>query len=1037
MSQIEIVEYQPTYAKAIAEMWNRSSSGWNGRQFNKTEQIVLQEEENSPYLNLYLAVDDTLVIGYASFARYAEEKGVSYIEMLSVDPAWHGKGIGRQLVQKCVLRAAELNYERIDLFTWAGNTKAVPLYKKCGFFWEKMESQATHLMNFIPGLLNNEYLKPYFEYFDWYKDSKRPLEIEPDGRPDNGFDLFDYIWEKDGKQLQVTFEKSGRGIVYLSTPELEISTHTTDAKPIFGLDYDYSYHINSKDGKKIQITINGESDQQVDYSFTYHDKLNSETTLKSTYFIQPLDDDISEWLTSPSVVSKLTIDGKSIRFKTGLKIQYPLETMFRMGRNQILPNTEKEVFLNIWNHFSIPCSYRIELTDEEPLVLKKKIFEVDLQPQEKSFIPIEFVTNESCIFNPTLTITARPEGMKEIEFVKSLEIPIFTLTSKAQCKLPNKYYLLNGSVMLLFIQKEQKNWGYLCNTYGQNFNLCPPLLGKPYSDEFEREAPYHVEVEDLGYANRLILFYRSHDFKGVEFARTYTLYPTGMMECTIRIINIPDEYTDVLTKFTIGMEGKGLIFKQNGKIIRIEKELIGADTSSFEGEEIGSNWIYSEYDDASSAVIWDPKWKGFFDKWWISWEINLSEYKARGVVETEPLRLFLNSISSSYVVQRLAEGVESKAVPIYPSLEMLINNGAPFIRDSFDVKLIQHKNENLKGDFILQSEEGKVPLQKTTCSSDEEREIVWSGIQKPDIPMEIIRCEARMPLLTQTRNQVILVSKGSTRLFSQEDRPELRADNGLITITAASDARLPGLISLKYEGQEWLDQAYPEFKIKSYFNPYPGGMKVIPVQMRMANMLSETHETRFASLTDQWGNIWEGIAVRTSIRNMKMLEGLVYEQYFVMLPGVPVMAIVPLILKSDGYAEYFCLQVNSHFNPTGDTRDVTIRIPLEDKSKVDYHAGTDSFFDRVLCRQITVLSDKIEHMLNLVTLTRSYNNIHLNPEICESKLNLYSEFNESKEEFLESAFILFSKLDLEQEWMYPLLNTEFKQLEIAAFKNED
>jgi len=158
MSPITIVEYHPSYAKAIAEMWNNSSEGWNGRVFNSTEEKVLQQESGTKYLNLYLAVENEKVIGYAKLTRYVEEKGVAYIEMLSVLPSYHGKGIGKELVQKCVLRATELGYERIDLFTWSANLKAVPLYKKCGFFWERMETQVTHLLNFLPGLLNNELL---------------------------------------------------------------------------------------------------------------------------------------------------------------------------------------------------------------------------------------------------------------------------------------------------------------------------------------------------------------------------------------------------------------------------------------------------------------------------------------------------------------------------------------------------------------------------------------------------------------------------------------------------------------------------------------------------------------------------------------------------------------------------------------------------------------------------------------------------------------------------------------------------------------
>ncbi|MFD0960511.1 hypothetical protein [Paenibacillus chungangensis] len=59
-----------------------------------------------------------------------------------------------------------MGWPRLDLFTWAGNTKAVPLYKKCGFFWEKKDD-SVHLMNFIPTVLQTEALLPSLERLDW------------------------------------------------------------------------------------------------------------------------------------------------------------------------------------------------------------------------------------------------------------------------------------------------------------------------------------------------------------------------------------------------------------------------------------------------------------------------------------------------------------------------------------------------------------------------------------------------------------------------------------------------------------------------------------------------------------------------------------------------------------------------------------------------------------------------------------------------------------------------------------------------------
>jgi len=62
-------------------------------------------------------------------------------------------------------------------------------------------------MNFIPTVLKTEAIMDYFKDTDWYNDSKRVIEVKPDGKKENGFDYFEYIWEKSGKALRAEFER--------------------------------------------------------------------------------------------------------------------------------------------------------------------------------------------------------------------------------------------------------------------------------------------------------------------------------------------------------------------------------------------------------------------------------------------------------------------------------------------------------------------------------------------------------------------------------------------------------------------------------------------------------------------------------------------------------------------------------------------------------------------------------------------------------------------------------------------------------------
>ncbi|NLO38347.1 MAG: GNAT family N-acetyltransferase [Ruminiclostridium sp.] len=237
MEEIRIVEYDHSLAEKIADMWGKSADGWNGMNMVKTTDAIIREHNNSFHLNVYLALNSCdEVVGYCSLDRYTRDENALYINLLNVRPDYHGRKVGKMLVLECVRRTVDLGWPRVDLNTWPGNTKAVPLYKKCGFFWEKRDD-TTHLMNYIPTVLKTEALNDFFKDAHWYEDSQRIIEVKPDGRNENGFDYFEYSWEHSGKRLRVEFERTGRGIRLIETDDYLISAEVEQHELVFGMDY--------------------------------------------------------------------------------------------------------------------------------------------------------------------------------------------------------------------------------------------------------------------------------------------------------------------------------------------------------------------------------------------------------------------------------------------------------------------------------------------------------------------------------------------------------------------------------------------------------------------------------------------------------------------------------------------------------------------------------------------------------------------------------------------------------------------------------
>ncbi len=128
---VRIVEYNHSYAAAVADMWNRSMESWGGGHSRRTPESVIQDMDSTINLHVFLAMDGEEVVGFCSFSHYQLDEGALYVPLLNVRPDYHNRKVGKALILHAVAKTVELGWPRLDLFTWAGNTKAVPMYKKC------------------------------------------------------------------------------------------------------------------------------------------------------------------------------------------------------------------------------------------------------------------------------------------------------------------------------------------------------------------------------------------------------------------------------------------------------------------------------------------------------------------------------------------------------------------------------------------------------------------------------------------------------------------------------------------------------------------------------------------------------------------------------------------------------------------------------------------------------------------------------------------------------------------------------------------
>nr|MBP7174828.1 GNAT family N-acetyltransferase [Thermoclostridium sp.] len=498
MEEIRIVQYEPSLAERVAEMWNKSADGWNGMNTAKTADAIIREHNNSHHLNVYIAINaGDEVVGYCSLDRYTQDEGALYINLLNVRSDYHGRKVGKMLVLECVNRTVELGWPRLDLNTWPGNTKAVPLYKKCGFFWEKRDD-TTHLMNYIPTVLKTEALKDFFQDAHWYEDSQRTIEVKPDGRRENGFDFFEYSWEHSGKRLRVEFERTGRGMRLIETDDYLISAEVEQHELVFGRDYEITWHLFNKSGKPLKVELRGKSDKNITFEMQQTVVVTSDTTLKGFFHPGAVTKEQSPGRTHPCIVTELLINGRKAIFKTGILPAYPASIVLHVPGHQCYLDKTSTLILDLENKFRENATFDFTMPLEKWIQFPEPKHSITLAPEQRVTVEIPYILHQYSFLSESLAVTARLPDGTTVPFQKELckafrgRDGILWGQGEEFCEI------FNGPFMVHLNKRENSMWAGRIYSDRRNPFWGFPKIGHPFSSELSDKKADRVECSRDG-----------------------------------------------------------------------------------------------------------------------------------------------------------------------------------------------------------------------------------------------------------------------------------------------------------------------------------------------------------------------------------------------------------------------------------------------------------------------------------------------------------------------------------------------------------
>ncbi|WP_142752166.1 GNAT family N-acetyltransferase [Neobacillus piezotolerans] len=895
--EIKIVEYHEGLAAGVAEMWNLSREGWGGDAQVTTAEKVRVQEANSGNLNLFLAMDGDKVVGYCGLCEYREDEGALYIPLLNVRTDYHGKKIGKMLVLRALERTVELGWPRLDLYTWPSNTKAVPLYKKCGFFWEDRDD-TTHLMNFLPTVLNTEAVQGFFAEADWYADSTRIIEVTPDGRKDNDFSYYEYSWKSGAGSLRMEFERTGRGLRLIETDDYHISVAVEDFKLVCGSEYTVTYDIKNKSGKPLHVELEGVDHKAVTFNFKKGLAVEDETTVEAKFMLGDPDEEQSNWRTHPSVVTRVLINGKEAKFGVGVLPKQPAKVAGTVPGSQSYLHEEAVFYLDVENNFSEPAAFTIQFPENGFVQLPEKTFTVKLGARGKTSIAIPYVLSGYGFYAPELKIDAAAESGTLSTFTKKLGLGFKGPGARFSGECEDYWHIYNG-LYHTYLRKFN-NWvvpGRLTKGAQKTMGMYPKI-GKPYSSEFSKRKPVRVEYREEGAAIVMSAVYESDDFKGLVFVSESKLYGEGLLEQWYIIRNIAESETDspISVYQPIYHELNRPVFAMDGEIVAFD-EKADAEYGLWDSSRLSENWLFSRHEPYAQGVAWPEGATVNYESWYMYVEHELGHIPAGGELRTEPVALSFGAYQSWEEFREFATRRKHRKEIAVEPVEVQVAN-----REDGSEEIILSGRKTSFFDGEMSFERDGWEFYKTGLALDEKRREASAFAESGATPLSIVSAAYEINGISDRMDVLVLNPTEETVAIREEEREGLtvwRAGNGMLSI-AASKSFYPSLFSLEVSGREWLDSSFPSLAPKAWWNPWSGGMVTGIEGINTKSFAKEETRVGAAALLDDEGREWRGLRVSTVFEKNEMWKGLGIHQYFCMLPGVPVLVNVTKFSQNSG-----------------------------------------------------------------------------------------------------------------------------------------
>ena len=944
---ITIRSFEQQDAAAVAQVWNESEEGWNQELFIPyTAEYVLRDALHNDLLEYLLLTVNGKVVGTCTIGRHHTEHCL-HVNLINVHPAHYGRGFGRRLLVRAVDCVAELDYERVDLYTWAGNVRAVPAYKRTGFFW--MPGSGTgpgegiwvYMQNYIPAILSFPVAAAFFrEHPDWYQNLQSDLTQQEDDLRIGGMKALVYRWQSAADVLIVTVDRPSCAICGIEDNRVSALSSPDSSEAVVGGSQRLTWRMHNKTSTVMRCSLSATAGTGLEitrrpaptFDLPPHKEMTlaGEVQITSRAGVKGSEDPAHQ------IHTALSIDRTVLSLRNGLEVKEPIELDCWPEYVSGYAGSTGELSITIKNNTAETAQGVLWATPPARLAVTplKQRFEAPSEgcagarlqlrlPQDggNSTFPLRLfvtrTTQDGERWSGERTVTAKsflPGGL-----VSGLEREGRALVLENEVTRVQLSLEVGGAIESFQNKLTERNYATLNEAVG------PPFV----PDELEDKQVAHRLVEEPS-GHTAILDAELGDFAGLRLRKAVTLFPAAaMLKVQYSFTNastslVHDFHLRVRTGVQTG--GARLVaplkdassgnvailaaiddgdFPEDGGIPRNSAQCSNEIPDG--PEHFAETWSCVEFAKTGEVfgLLWSPDNVVSCDNLGRALELAPGPLEPQASVALAPMYL-VGGYGTWHRVRelwrRLIQGRANRdELPPAATSLVRLDIAPPTMETAtpieVEVTVANQRAKALSGDVVIEPPAGwsieprAFAIEDVAFDEPHQRRVVVSpeADAAPGSYQLDVGIDTKLTTIERPLHLVVLGGGGSVRLSTEQEPKEVFVlDNGRLVLRICPEfaGRAYSLVD-RATGADYLHSTFPELDVRGGEREWYGGMGLM-AWMAPAN--TTMYRERFRCEKVERGG-WIGVSVTTTLgEHVEKLRGLTLEQCYLTRPQSNVIA---------------------------------------------------------------------------------------------------------------------------------------------------